>query len=48
MEIAEVDYIGRYPLGGKTKGSEERMGIFTGLPNSRCMFSRSVPKEKRG
>ena len=25
-----------------------KMGIFTLLPHSRCMFSTSVPKEKRG
>ena len=48
MEIAEVDYLGRYPLGKKTKRSQEKMGIFTGLPDSRCIFSTSVPKEKRG
>ena len=48
IEIAEVDYIGRYKLGRRTKGSEEKKGIFTGLPDSRCMFSISFPKEKRG
>ena len=48
IEIAEVDYIGRYKLGRRTKGSEEKIGIFTGLPDSRCMFSISFPKEKRG
>ena len=48
IEIAEVDYLGRYPLGKKTKGSQEKMGIFTGLPDSRCIFSTSVPKENRG
>ena len=34
-------------IGRKTKGLEEKMGIFTLLPLSRCMFSTSVPKEKR-
>ena len=48
IEIAEVDYLGRYELGIQTKGSEEKMCIFIGLPDSRCMFSTSVPKEKRG
>ena len=48
IEVAEVDYIGRYKLGRKTRGSQEKMGIFLGLPDSRCMFSTSVPKEKKG
>ena len=47
-ETAKVDYFGWYQLGWKTKGSEEKMGIFTLLPHSRCMFSTSVPKENRG
>ena len=47
-EIAKVDYFGWYKLGRKTKGLEEKKGIFTLLPHSRCMFFTSVPKEKRG
>ena len=47
-EIAVVDYLEWYQLGRKPKGSEKKMGIFTGLPHSKCMFSTSVPKEKRG
>ena len=35
-------------LGIKTKGSEEKMGVFTGLPDSRCMFYTSVSKERGG
>ena len=48
IEIAEVDYLGRYQLGIKTKGSEEKMGVFTALPDSRCMFYTSVSKKKGG
>ena len=47
IEIAEVDYLGRYQLGRKTKGSEDKRGIFKELPHSRCMFSTSGSKEKR-
>ena len=47
-EIAKVDYFGWCQLGRNTKGSEGKMGIFTLLPHSGCMFSTSVPKEKRG
>ena len=35
IQITEVDYLGRYQLGRKTEGSEEKAGIFTGLPHSR-------------
>ena len=47
-EIARINYFGWYQLERKTKGSVEDMAIFTLLPHSRCMFSTSVYKEKRG
>ena len=46
IKVAEVDCLGLYQLGIKTKGSEEKMGVFTGLPDSRCMFYTSVSKER--
>ena len=46
IEITGLDLLGRCQLRRKTKGSQEKAGIFTGLQHSRCIVMLQFCKEK--